>query len=519
MAGSSSLASIGTWINANSNHQPSVKQPAPTPAAAHRLMASSSPQVNYYTENSTSGAKQSTTKSKKSKTKEMSNSKVQKSENDAQSSEEIPKPTSNGGPTLSAKSSKTKKGSEKVTGKSTSSTSDSRTPQEGKARKADKKGESEETPTNGKNVVTNGETSSPPTIIPDAGKGSSDESKNTIEAIESSIKATGAAAKSVKKDKKVSKKMAALEAELNDAEIQSPIEEKHSGGLLLVDDDDFPCMPVSSNRQVAKSKNTPKPVASSKNIKVTDDNFPSLSATTLNGRDSANGVSGVSLSHMSLNDPLMLSAPTNAVSKPPPGFATPAARVSAPPGLGAPPRTGAVTRPPGLGAPSAPLDISSLANLILPSSDVVRRALYMEPVNTVERNKKLKFKLKDLIHNNNDKFHKFKNLSFDFRTDVISAKEFDKQCKTLLGTDVYFEILPELLVLLPDLDKQQALYTLCIDELAEFQKGLSWSLKDRTLMQCNICNQVLLIHDANHHEIQHEMAEEGFPSMQIRSAW
>ena len=310
------------------------------------------------------------------------------------------------------------------------------------------------------------------------------------------------------KGQKISKKMAALEAELND--------------------DDFPALPICSEKKATVNGKS----------KVIDDDFPSLSAavpdksisqptTKLNDVNLTAQMSGFSLDdYPSLA--ISVSAGTMGVSaKPPPGLGsatTSGTSVKPPPGLNlsAPVKNGNRT-PPGIDVPAAPLNISSLASLITPNAVIEESGGYLEPVNFAQRNKKLSFKLKALIYNNMDQFHKFRNYTVDFRENVITASKFFTSCCSLLGKDVFLEILPELIVLLPDLSKQQALYSVCIDELDKFQQERKWSINDNTLTQCAMCKQVLLPFDAVHHETQHGAQMGDFPALSnppaVKKAW
>ncbi|XP_061404846.1 E3 ubiquitin-protein ligase ZNF598-like [Lethenteron reissneri] len=170
--------------------------------------------------------------------------------------------------------------------------------------------------------------------------------------------------------------------------------------------------------------------------------------------------------------------------KPPPGFvksgpvATAAAVVKQPPpGLGAP-----ATAPPGFGgSPTsiAPPGLAAVVAVAVPKgappglvavpaafSDCREGEVaggggagtgYIAPENFVQRNRSLIDRVRGILGEDEDKFTDFKKLSGQFRQGSLSAIDYHARCEALLGPVGLGVVLPELLVLLPDTERQRQL--------------------------------------------------------------
>lgn len=124
-----------------------------------------------------------------------------------------------------------------------------------------------------------------------------------------------------------------------------------------------------------------------------------------------------------------------------------------------------------------------------------------------------------------------------FLKGVISAAQYHKSCQELLG-DNFNRVFNELLVLLPDTQKQQELLTAHGDFKAlEKQQGGGGAAKakknkKKTAWQttsspspgpeldcqvCPTCRQVLAQKDFNSHKTLHMTGDEDFPSLQAIS--
>ncbi|XP_038136251.1 E3 ubiquitin-protein ligase ZNF598 isoform X1 [Cyprinodon tularosa] len=222
---------------------------------------------------------------------------------------------------------------------------------------------------------------------------------------------------------------------------------------------------------------------------------------------------------------------------PPPGFKTSfpvKATVTSSPTVMPPP-------PPGLGS-SGPKPPPGFTGIPL-NSNVVEPAVslppkmptngYLVPDDFQQRNLELIKSIKKYLHNDESKFNQFKNYSAQFRQSVMSAAQYHRSCKDLLG-DSFNSIFNELLVLLPDTGKQQELLTAHVDcKALEKQSGAGGGKKNKNKKNawqtpamatnsaaeldcqvCPTCRQVLAPKDFNSHKTLHINESEEFPSLQ-----
>ncbi|XP_072298735.1 E3 ubiquitin-protein ligase ZNF598 isoform X2 [Eucyclogobius newberryi] len=227
--------------------------------------------------------------------------------------------------------------------------------------------------------------------------------------------------------------------------------------------------------------------------------------------------------------------PALTAQKPPPGFQTSFPIKTSNP----PPATAAPTPPPGLASaahkpPPGFTGVPLNSNVPEPSSystsvTSVSTGGYSVPEDFQQRNLDLILSIKKYLHNDESLFNQFKNYSAQFRQGVISATQYHRSCKDLLGED-FNRIFNELLVLLPDTSKQQELLTAHADSKAlEKQTGKKNKNKKNVWqtpptisniaaeLDCHICptcRQVLAPKDFNPHKSQHSMESEEFPSLQ-----
>ncbi|KAL5018542.1 hypothetical protein ScPMuIL_004264 [Solemya velum] len=207
--------------------------------------------------------------------------------------------------------------------------------------------------------------------------------------------------------------------------------------------------------------------------------------------------------------------PTTQVKKqssapPPPGFTKP------PPGF--------VTKnnnrpPPGFTNPNK--EESKSENVSTPLGITME---YSKPNDFQNRNQQLIKDIANTLGSRDGCFDEFKSFSGEFRRGHISASEYYQRCRSLLGENTFENVFPELLALLPDIDKQQQLLTIHSayrDELEENIVKLGnnmragWKLP-ANLKSCPTCQQVVVSHDLdNHMECHFQEAE--FPS--LNSCW
>lgn len=249
--------------------------------------------------------------------------------------------------------------------------------------------------------------------------------------------------------------------------------------------------------------------------------------------------------------------PALVTKKPPPGFkSTFPLKATAPP-PGAPSSSSAAVLsapapppppPPGLASASSKAPPPGFTGIPLNSNVVVQPAPpplnrpaqlpdgYMVPDNFQKRNLELIQSIRNYLHNDESHFNQFKNYSGQFRQGVMSAAQYYRSCKELLGEN-FLCIFNELLVLLPDTSRQQELLAAHGDSRAlEKQSGGGGGSKKskskRNVWQttpangnaavlaeldcqvCPTCRQVLAPKDFNSHKTLHLGENEDFPSLQ-----
>ncbi|EPY88944.1 zinc finger protein 598 [Camelus ferus] len=151
---------------------------------------------------------------------------------------------------------------------------------------------------------------------------------------------------------------------------------------------------------------------------------------------------------------------------------------------------------------------------------------YLVPENFRERNLQLIQSIKDFLQSDEARFNKFKSHSGEFRQGVISAAQYYKSCRDLLGEN-FQKIFNELLVLLPDTAKQQELLSAHTDfrgqerppgTKAKKNKKNAWQASTRqTGLDCCVCptcQQVLAHGDVRSHQALHAARDDDFPSLQ-----
>lgn len=232
--------------------------------------------------------------------------------------------------------------------------------------------------------------------------------------------------------------------------------------------------------------------------------------------------------------------PALMTKNPPPGFKT-----SFPMKASAPaPSSTMPLPPPGLGmsAPKPPPGFTGIplnSNVVESTPPVVNLPPkvpsngYLVPEDFRERNLELIQSIRKYLNDDESKFNQFKNYSAQFRQGVISAAQYHRSCKDLLG-DGFNRIFNELLVLLPDTGKQQELLTAHGDcKALEKQSGAGGGKKNKNKKNawqtpatavnmaaeldcrvCPTCRQVLAPKDFNSHKTLHITESEEFPSLQ-----
>ncbi|XP_017366528.1 E3 ubiquitin-protein ligase ZNF598 isoform X3 [Cebus imitator] len=199
---------------------------------------------------------------------------------------------------------------------------------------------------------------------------------------------------------------------------------------------------------------------------------------------------------------------------PPPGLAPPVSKPP-PPGF-----SGLLPSPHPACVPSPATTITKA-----PRPTPAPRA-YLVPENFRERNLQLIQSIRDFLQSDEARFSEFKSHSGEFRQGLISAAQYYKSCRDLLGEN-FQKVFNELLVLLPDTAKQQELLSAHMDFCSREKPPSSKSKKNKksawqaTTEQagldcrvCPTCQQVLAHGDVSSHQELHAARDDDFPSLQ-----
>ncbi|XP_078274503.1 E3 ubiquitin-protein ligase ZNF598 [Rhinoraja longicauda] len=211
--------------------------------------------------------------------------------------------------------------------------------------------------------------------------------------------------------------------------------------------------------------------------------------------------------------------------KPPPGFnkllpvKSPPSNLPPPPGLSAP-----VSKPPP-GFTGVPLNSNISEPMIpAPKQSPLSSSIYLIPENFQQRNVDLIQSINTFLHNDETKFSKFRTQSGQFRQGLISAVEYYRSCREILGEN-FLKIFNELLVLLPDTAKQLELLSAHKDlrmqekpasNKSKKNKKNAWQTSMNLELDCQVCptcRQVLTQKDFVAHKTSH-FDDDEFPTLQ-----
>lgn len=163
-----------------------------------------------------------------------------------------------------------------------------------------------------------------------------------------------------------------------------------------------------------------------------------------------------------------------------------AASLSAPPGFPARPPPGFAERN------SAVANDLTFTNSTGRTYSIRPITKYIQPENFAKRNRDL-IEMCMAVLDNGEAIREFRNYSNLFRGGTLPARVFYDHCRAVLGGK-FDEVFPELLVLLPDIEKQQELYKVHVGE------G-----KVDDLIVCDGCKQIIFKTEMKHHNTYHSM--------------
>lgn len=176
-----------------------------------------------------------------------------------------------------------------------------------------------------------------------------------------------------------------------------------------------------------------------------------------------------------------------------------------PPGINTQPPPGIITQPP----PGFAANDLTFTNSSGQSYSILPTNQFIAPPNFSQRNKILVERFLSALKSS-DKIFEFKQISNMFRNGNFPSEHYYEHCKNEIGSE-FSQIFPELLVLLPDIRKQQELFD------HHVKKGGS----KKSLEVCATCNQVVASSDLRNHLANH-MLENHFPALgtqEISSVW
>ena len=204
----------------------------------------------------------------------------------------------------------------------------------------------------------------------------------------------------------------------------------------------------------------------------------------------------------------------------PPGFTKWKSGSGPPPGFTKPGSCMPTSKPPpGFNEPCVN-DIENIAPLMGGDISAPR---YIEPVNFKARNEKLITDIREML--SAEEFNDFKSCSGEFRRSHITAKEYYNNCRSIMGGEQFGKILPELISLLPDIERQQELLAVYSDDEVKVgdiikikqTRKPAWKSNTLLLSPCTICRQVVLSRELSEHVGKHDLYMD-FPTLSSISA-
>lgn len=229
----------------------------------------------------------------------------------------------------------------------------------------------------------------------------------------------------------------------------------------------------------------------------------------------------VQLSPTSENFPATITIttpPPSSARDPPPGFGH--NRNAVPPGFSATVPYGSATVTITSKSSTPPMIMTNGTN----TSVTCNSYSYAQPSDYKDRNQMLITNVRDALENNSDRFTEFKTMSSQFRQGSVSATQYYEKCRELFGQSKFSQIFPELLVLLPDIRRQEELLAAHnvyqkqehahVLNISRSSRAAPWAAASAFTV-CSLCHQVLANRDVTSHQSTHSL-EEDFPALGVR---
>lgn len=139
---------------------------------------------------------------------------------------------------------------------------------------------------------------------------------------------------------------------------------------------------------------------------------------------------------------------------------------------------------------------------------------FLQPPEFAVRNQGLITTVTDLLCDQQNRFSQFRTVSAQFRSGQVQAAQYYDRCMDIMGDACFQAVYPELLVLLPDIEKQQELLQV---HRTEMRSGGSSAGTAEPYVICATCSQVLAPCDLKHHLASHNL-ETHFPALSARDS-
>ncbi|SPP74468.1 E3 ubiquitin-protein ligase ZNF598 [Drosophila guanche] len=185
------------------------------------------------------------------------------------------------------------------------------------------------------------------------------------------------------------------------------------------------------------------------------------------------------------------------------------------PGAGAGAGAGPLKPPPGFISNVTVNSVAKLPNKLTFTSslgesyDIVPSTYsYTDPPDTPARNQNLVDKFREILKTP-EALNEFRSLSFKFRDGSCNGQAYYEHCQCAM-LEAFHGLFPELLVMLPDINKQQELYLVYKQNLSKISTAQRKSLP--SLEVCAVCKQVLLSADLDIHQQAHALSQ-NFPKL------
>ncbi|KAG4078768.1 hypothetical protein HA402_015358 [Bradysia odoriphaga] len=246
-----------------------------------------------------------------------------------------------------------------------------------------------------------------------------------------------------------------------------------------------------------KSSKTTVPAFSSTN------NFPSLSANDSKYKENNNNNMAISFIDIMKNAKDPVSEADSSKTAPPPGFDKSRKKPTQPP-----PGFNSVT----LNSVVKPTNNLTFTSSLGESYSILPTHHYLPPKNSTKRNKALFAHFQE--NEQPETVEQFKEISKMFISGSYHALPYYEHCKFALK-EKFDVIFPELLVLLPDISKQQELYLVhSQQQQSSGNKNKKPTKKNQnsSLEVCATCKQVLISSDLSSHLQSHSL-ENNFPKL------